>query len=965
MLSVRQSISRAQHAPALTRGENPHVQIHRFEGGGGKTLTAALLALAALLAASLLALSPAHAQSPTDPANITIGEPLGSLSLLSWFELTATVTDSNGDPVPDGTAVTWERPETTTGQVQAVSSWSTTTMAGRAYARFFVTVPGSIVVTARAGPVTDARVLSVGSDVPGQPPDPAALRLESPYSSRQTAGSFTVQALITDTNGAAVPDGTPISWEMNGLSGLNAQFTAISQDRVTANGIASATYTVAPASASILAIARAGGASASITFSVPEPAPAIRVTVELDSHEEWELVQIGDTVTFTATVTDAVGAAIADGTAISWSVPAGVRASGRNALVELSTDSQTTSGSASATYRVISDQWIWVQATVGNVTGLSELRGNIGAYPNAPDDLALSLRLIADSDNIVPTDSTLRVSATLTYTGGGRDIYVSGGTLRVVGSQEWADNGRSRLLIAGQTVQSFSLEDPNTCNGISADGETDWTCTVQLNDASIYIPSGTPDGTFTISGVITVNGREYRDELEITIGTVDEVAEVQFDFAEQTIGADRGKPYPSSVPAGGSTRFRLSILNENGGASATGSVGSVLLTATSGALSTTLGGGCEGGGATCRIPVSAITGANADRIVITLAHPGANKAGATTVRATVITNDGESFTPPPLTVTFVGDAETLAISEPTAGLLAHAAAEDGDNRDTLKLTVTAADAAGNDVELPYRAPRATITGPDDKTVTSGLSVVWTEDSDDADNNHDRFTRNADDAVQATVTVTAPATAPLATGEYTLELRTDGKTASQTFTVIGAVDSVTLGEPSGSLQVNGRVSLTATVRDAGGTLVPDGTPVEWSSQSTSDSTVLVQLSVDRVTTDGTATAEYIAVNAGAAAVKASAGDFADVSLVSIAPQPPTPPDGDAAEPRLSDGLTSRSPGSYTVWTGAAETTASALLAELSGVSAISLADEGAWLRYAGADSPDFAIARGAVLWLTAE
>ena len=794
-----------------------------------------------------------------------------------------------------------------------------------------------------------------------QPPDPAAISLSAPASSRQTAGNFVVRALVTDANGVPVPDGTPISWEMVGSLGQNARFTATSQDRVTTNGIASATYTVDLASAWILAIARAGGASASTRFSVPEPAPTLLVTVELDSHEEWDLVQIGDTVTFTATVTDAAGAAIADGTAISWAPVLG--------LTEVSADSQTASGSASATYRVVSSSLTtnrWVTATAGNepnrAIGLGIVR--IGAYPDAPDDLALSLRLVADSDNIVPTDSTLRVSAALTHTGGTQVLYVSDGALRVVGSQEWAGNGRNRLLITGQTVRRFTLTEPGACEGVSADGETDWTCTVQLNGASIHIPPGTRDGPFTISGVITVNGREYRDELEITIGTVDEVAEVQFDFAEQTIGADRGQPYPSSVPAGGSTRFRLSILNENGGASATGSVGSVLLTTTGGALSTTLGGGCGGGGVTCRIPASAVTGANADRIVVTLAHPGADKAGTATVRATVITNDGESFTPPPLAVTFVGDAETLAISEPTAGLLAHATTEDGDNRDTLKLTVTAADAAGNDVELPYRAPRATITGPDGKTVTSGLSVVWTEDGDDADNNHDRFTRNAADAVQATITVTAPATAPLTTGEYTLELRTDGKTATQTFTVIGAVDSITLGEPSGSLQVDGRVSLTATVRDAGGTLVPDGTPVEWSSQNVGSSAVLVRLAADQVTTDGTATAEYIAVNAGAAAVKASAGDFADVSLVSIAPQPPTPPDG-AAEPRLSDGLTSHSPGSYTVWTGSTETTASALLAELSGVSAISLADEGAWLRYASADSPDFAIARGAVLWLTAE
>ena len=938
-------------------------------GGGGKTLVPALLALAALLTSALLALAPAHAQSPTDPASITISEPLGSLSLDSTFELTATITDSNGDPVPDGTAVTWRQVTGAATPTVIRLGQSATTTAGRTHARFFVVATGSAFISISAGSVTDIKVVSVGASVPAQPPDPAAISLSAPASSRQTAGSFVVRALITDANGAAVPDGTPISWEMSGSLGQNARFTATSQDQVTTNGIASATYTVDPASASVLAIARAGDASASTTFNVPSPpAPTIRVTVELDSHEEWELVRVGDTVTFTATATDANGAAIADGTTISWQLVGTSGGSRPTPLIEVSADSQTASGSASATYRVVSgNRRIVLLVTVGsgqNSVGGTVSRGNVGAYPDAPDDLALSLRLIADSDNIVPTDSTLRVSAALTHTGGSQSLFVSDGALRVAGSQEWAGVGRSRLLIAGQTVQGLSLADPDTCNGVSADGQTDWTCTVQLDGASIYIPPGTREGTFTISGVITVNGREYRDELEVTVvapGAVDEVAEVQFDFAEQTLGADRGEPYPSNVPAGGGTRFRLGILNENGAASATGSVGSVLLTTTLGALSTTIGGGCEGSGATCQIPASAVTGANADRIVITLAHPGADKSGTATVRATVITNDGESFTPPPLTVTFEGTAETLAISEPTAGLLAHATTADGDDRDTLKLTVTAADAVGNDVEVPYRAPRATITGPNDKEVTSGLSVVWTEDSDD-DDDHDRFTRDAGDAVEATIRVTAPATAPLAAGDYTLELRTDGKTAPQTFTVIGAVDSVTLSEPSGALWVDGTVTLAANVRDAGGTPVPDGTPVEWSSQPTGDSTVLVRLSADQATTDGTATAEYIAVGAGTTAVKASAGNLADVSLVSIAAAQVAP---GAAAPRLSDGLTSRNAGSYAVWTGSAETTASALLAELSGVSAIIRAGNDGWLRYAGAGSTDFAVARGAVLWLAAE
>lgn len=601
------------------------------------------------------------------------------------------------------------------------------------------------------------------------------------------------------------------------------------------------------------------------------------------------------------------------------------------------------------------------------------------------------------------TTSSVIASYPLQYA---RNLALDGETTLLVGTPV-SGEGATRVSLDASPIRALP-RNPN-CPTVKSNDVVTHTCTLLFTFESgititnstlpaITIPEGLPDGSLTITGSVTIDGAQYTDSIELEVRAVDEVAEVTLDFATDpgpfTSSDDTSddKPYPSSIAAGEATRLRLSILNENGEASGRDDedgVASILFTTNAGTFSphifrysdsssrpvdsvslhTSLNSynpsGCESGdgGQTCSVLLRLLSASNADRIVITLAHPGADKAGATTVRATVITNDGESFTPPPLTVTFEGDAETLAISEPTAGLLAHATAEDGDNRDTLKLIVSAADTAGNDVEIPYRAPRATITGPDDKTVTSGLSVIWTEDGDDADNDHDRFTRNADAAVQATITVAAPATAPLATGEYTLELRTDGKTASQTFTVIGAVDSVTLGEPSGSPWVNGRVSLTATVRDAGGTPVPDGTPIEWSSQNVGDSTVLVQLSVDRVTTGGTATAEYIAVNAGTAAVKASAGDLADVALVSIAAESPAPT-GSGPEPRLSDGLTSRSPGSYTVWAGSTETTASALLAELSGVSAISHTD-GTWLPYAGAGSTDFTIRRGAVLWLAAE
>ncbi len=774
---------------------------------------------------------------------------------------------------------------------------------------------------------------------------------------------------IYDANFAPVPDGTPVVWEMaNAAYGADAVFTPISVERETANGMASATYSMASSSAalysSLLVTFRAGDRRfTGFVGDIPIvwPAESLAGVTLVSSAPSWELLKVGETITLTATVTDAAGAAVSDGTTISWETGS------FGSLTLVSAETETTAGSASATFRVAVDAvWTidWVRAA-SNGRADSYVFYGLGFYSPPPDDLALSLHLPAESDNVVTTDSTLQVGADLTYATTDNISYtllVSDGTLRVAGSQEW-ESGRSRLPIPGQALRGW-LSDPDTCKGVSVDGQTDWTCAVELDNATIHIPAGTPDGTFTISGVITVNGREYRDTLEVTVvapGAIDEVAEVQFDFAEREWGANRGEPYPANIPVGGETKFRLKILNENGAASAAGSVGSILLTTSAGTLSTRIGGGCVGGGgAACQIPVSAVTAANADQIDVTLTHPGPNKSGRSEVRVSVLAIDGETFTPPALNVSFAGEAASLAISEPASGLL-RATTDADDDRDVLKLTVSAADAAGNNVALPYRAPRAVVRGPDGKVVTSGISVVWTEDGDDADDAHDRFTRNTADAVEATIRVTATTESPLKLGVYTLELRTAGQTATQQFTVVGGTDSVALSEPTGELRVNGTISLTATLRDAEGNPVPDGTPVAWAERSTGQSAVLVLLNADAATTSGAATATFLAVSPGSAVVSAESGEAREVALLSIAAAAPAGPEAER-EPQLGESLSTQGAPGLATWLGASATSASALLDALSGISSIQLWSIDRWLRYSGGDD-DFAIQPGAILWLS--
>ena len=1016
--------------PAASAGRSVRVMIKRRDlgaraararigsgGGGGTPKWLGLLALV-VLAAIWLGV-PAGAQDPCSPAP-TLGsvifdedEILGSFAVRSTFVLRPKFLDTNGDPIYCAFHLEWNTEpvhEVITDHIDLIN-----VTRGGSFKGFYVARRGEATVNlkvlsrARVELHTESITLQVGEPPTTRPPEPHTILMTSPLSQRRAQNEFTINALVLDANGATVPDGTPIEWTAVGFLEVNnnlnlpepdvRHWIPASVDRTTTNGAASATFRRAGRDDTtdlVIVTARAGEADGSLMTEAnraPHQPPNANEMV-LDGPSRWSLFEIGDAIPLTATVTQSNGSPVADGKYVHWrwhEEGFAIAYDRPDVLVFLPTgrapgtgDTQTTSGVAQATHTARFPGKVIVRAyNIDNEPWvLDAITFNVGEYHQPPADLALRLRLLNDSDDIVPIGSTLRVGAELTYSEIDQALHVTEGTLRILGSLEW-EAGRSRLDVPAQSALSRGLilrehmvglfgqlgqgaEDgaaEGQCKGVSDEGETAWTCTLDVGDSSIEILPGTPPGVYTISGVLSVNGREYHDTLEVTVvekGSIDEVAEVSFDFAPQERGANRGEPYPSTIAVGESTELRLTALNEHGAASAAGSISAILLTTTTGSLSTSLGDGCaDGDGISCRVPVSAVSASNADQIPIRLTHPGAGQAGITTVRARVISADGEVFSPPPLSVTFKGAADSLAISKPATGLLGLATG--GDDRDLLKLTVTATDADGNDVDVPYRAPRAVIRGPDGKQVSSGLSVVWTEDGPDDDEVHDRFARNAANAVEATIRATAAAESPLATGEYTLELRTGGKSATRTFSIVGAVDSVTLGEPQGVLQAGRIVSLSATFRDAGGTLAPDGTRVEWTRRDAGDSAVLVQLSAEQVTTDGTAAAEFLAVSAGTAIVTVEADGVGDVRLVVIAEAPPAVA-ADAPPPRLIDNLTNIVAGGFSAWFGDEATSASALFNELTGVGAVMLWQNGAWLSYSGADSADFAINPGVVLWL---
>ncbi len=1092
-------------------------------GGGARWVSAALLAL--LAAAALLALSPGAGaqQIRVAPATVTLSEPVGSLALWSYFYVEARVQtgstlECSGDAaepdsggvckdgrhdegvlVPDyadGATVTWQvaatgesgDPVTCPVQpciVEARGNFQTTRTDsnGRAWGVFRVLSEGSVTITATAvagtrDPASDSLDVETGQTASAVLSEPGRVWVVAPLEQRRTSGRFTVQALVTDANGGAMPDGTPVAWRAIGFSGaaeLDAElWRASAADQTTTNGVAEATFARVPTQASnnkVLVIASAGDASASVYFETDQTAATgegATVGLQLEratGQERWQLLDPDETPTITlnAKLTDAEGDPVPDGRFVFWDGGGVPATAGQTVLSRLdanptfSTTTTTgggdpagkaeyTSFSAAAAGQgyVIARRGSSYTRTVTVGSGIFQqtieqtIRTrydhpidiawfNVGEeYAALPEDLAFSLRLADDSDNMAAVGSTARLRGVLTFSGPGDGLnsalHVTGGTLRIAGDLEWEATGRNTYTgIPGVTARSraallreqmpigkgfvgSSVGDWTTggeCRGSGDTGVTLWTCSIDLGNADIVIPAGAALGDFAISGTLNINGTEVKSEAYavqvIDPATFEEVAALQFGFAEQTVAARRGQPYPSSIATGQSTRLRLKVLNEGGTASAPATINTIFVTTSAGSLGTTIGSGCRNsGGLICQIPVAALTSANSDKIDVTITHPGGSTASSAELRVRLTKDNGEALTAGPITVMFLGSADSVGIAAPKSGVLninaettegTEEAGTDTDHRDQLTLAVTAADENGMKVALPSGRSLARVLDPDGKLVSSGVTVEWPlggADSPTLDGNRNE---------QVRINVNRASTQPLANGEYTIELRAGSLTGRQTFMVAGPPAAVALSAPDGAPSVGDQLTVTATLTDANDARVPNGTPVEWSSTPTGAAVVLVELTRQRTTTDGQATASYLVVTPGSVVVTAGANCGAQAAADTAAEDAPGAaeartsqcavsdvqlltvplPNGAAAPPPPLPGvagdLGNRAIVGFNTWLGAEPISAAELVAELLGINSVLFwRSDGVWLRYnviAGIPIPgatNFQIAPGSVIVL---
>ena len=112
-----------------------------------------------------------------DAATVTLSEPEGELAIYSTLTLTVTANDADGNPVPDGTVVTWPELQNVGSQGSVVrSNVGGTTKDGQATGTFLVVGEGTTVITASVNGKSGVRVIRVAAEAPAEeaaPADPA------------------------------------------------------------------------------------------------------------------------------------------------------------------------------------------------------------------------------------------------------------------------------------------------------------------------------------------------------------------------------------------------------------------------------------------------------------------------------------------------------------------------------------------------------------------------------------------------------------------------------------------------------------------------------------------------------------------------------------------------------------------------------------------------------------------------
>jgi len=406
----------------------------------------------------------------------------------------ATVIDTVGNPIADGTVVSFT---TTSG---TLSSATATTSLGEARVTLFspATV-GVATITATAGGFSGTATVTF---IPGSV---STIVLSAAPNNLSADGKSTslIRAQVSDGQGNAVADGEVISFAITSGSGILSSTT---DD--TSGGLATVTYTASstPGTVTIRAVSTNGNfATAAITL-IQATVGSVEVSIGAQS-----LVADGASQALvTATVKDTAGNNIADGTFVSFTTTAGTlssaSASTTNGVAKVNLTSATlvgvatitaTAGGFSRTAVVTfipgSVSAIAVGANPNNLTAdgksTSVIRAQVtdGQGNAVADGEVISFSVFAGSGNLsAPTAETKGGVATVTYTASNTP-----GTATVRATSTNGAVSDTTLTLIQASVGSVTVTSLST--SIVANGTSNTTIRATVKDTS---GNNIADGTF-------------------------------------------------------------------------------------------------------------------------------------------------------------------------------------------------------------------------------------------------------------------------------------------------------------------------------------------------------------------------------------------------------------------------------------------------------------------------------------
>jgi parallel beta-helix repeat protein len=327
---------------------------------GVATVTATVNSLSATTQVTFTAGAPFTLTLTAVPTTLPVG---------NSSTLTATATDQYGNPVADGTTISF------TTSLGTLSGSTATTNGGDAVVTLTSMTPGVATVTATVGS------LSATALVTFTPGAPFTLTLTAVPATLPVGNSSTLTATATDQFGNPVADGITISFttSLGGVSPVTA---------TTVGGVVTATLTSTVAGvATVTATVNSLSATTQVTFTAGAPFTLTLTAVPAT-------LPVGNSSTLTATATDQYGNPVADGTTISFTTSLGALSS---------STANTSGGDASVTLSSTVAGVATVTATVNSLSATAQ----VTFTPGAPFTLTLTA---------VPATLPVGNSSTLTAT---------------------------------------------------------------------------------------------------------------------------------------------------------------------------------------------------------------------------------------------------------------------------------------------------------------------------------------------------------------------------------------------------------------------------------------------------------------------------------------------------------------------------------------------------------------------